>query len=105
MADRKDKRSRKEAMDRWKADQRAAARARLPLPNEQIQALFDMLDVELPAKGCDHTLRLTRAWLAAKELPIEAVVTWLQENGGFCDCEALANAEQAWQDAIYDANW
>jgi hypothetical protein len=47
MADRKDKRSRKEAMDRWKADQRAAARAKLPLPNEQIQALFDMLDVEL----------------------------------------------------------
>lgn len=105
MADRKDKRSRKEAKDRWKADQRAAARAKLPLPNEQLQALFEMLDVELPRQGCDHTLRLTRAWLAASELPVEPVVAWLEENGGFCDCQAMANAEQAWRDAIHDVNW
>jgi hypothetical protein len=44
MADRKDKRSRKEALDRWKSEQRAAARAKLPLPDDQMQALFDMLD-------------------------------------------------------------
>ena len=105
MADRKDKRSRKEALDRWKADQRATAREKLPLPNEQMQALFDMLDVEFPRQGCDHTLRLTRAWLTSNGLPIEAVVMWLQENGGYCDCEALANAEQAWRDAIHDVNW
>jgi len=105
MADRKDKRSRKEALDRWKADQRAAARAKLPLPNKQMQAFFDMLDVEFPRKGCDHTLRLTRAWLAENGLPVEAVITWLQENGGYCDCGALANAEEAWRDAIHDVNW
>jgi hypothetical protein len=105
MADRKDKRSRKEMLDRWKADQRAANRAKLPLPNEQLHALFDMLDVEFPRQGCDHTLRLTRAWLASKGLPVEAVVTWLQANGGYCDCEALANAEQAWRDVIHDVNW
>lgn len=105
MADHKDKRSRKEALDKWKSDQRAAARAKLPLSNDQMQALFDMLDVELPRQGCDHTLRLTRAWLVTKELPHESVVAWLHENGGFCDCEALANAEQAWQEAIHDVNW
>ena len=38
MADRKDKRSRNEALDRWKANQRATARAKLPLPNEQMRA-------------------------------------------------------------------
>lgn len=105
MVERKDKRSRKEALDRWKAEQRAAARAKLPLPADQMRALFDMLDVEFPRQGCDHTLRLTRSWLETNGLPVEAVVDWLRENGGNCDCEALANAEQAWQDAIHDVNW
>ncbi len=104
MVDRKNKRSRKEALDRWKADQRAAARARLPLQDGQMQAMFDMLDVEFPKRGCDRTLRLTREWLISNSLPVERVVAWLHENGGYCDCEALANAEQAWQEAICDVN-
>jgi hypothetical protein len=103
MADRKDKRSRKELTDRWKADQRAAARAKLPLPDDQMKAMFDMLDVEFPRQGCDHTLRITRAWLQSKGLPVEAVVAWLHDNGGGCDCEALANAEEAWLEANHDA--
>lgn len=105
MVDRKDKRCRKEAFDRWKADQRAAARAKLPLPHEQMQAMFDMLDVEFPKRGCDHTLRLTSEWLISNNLPVERVVAWLRENGGYCDCEALANSEQAWHEATSDVDW
>ena len=105
VADRKEKRSRKEALDRWKAEQRAAARAKLPLPDDQMKGLFDMLDVELPRHGCDHTLRLTVVWLKSNDLPVEPVINWLQNNGGYCDCEVLANAEEAWQNAIQDVNW
>jgi hypothetical protein len=105
MTDGNDKRSRKEALDRWKADQRAAARAKLPLPDDQMKAMFDMLDLEFPRQGGDHTLRLTRAWLQSKGLPVDAVVAWLHDNGGFCDCEVLANAEQKWRDAIHDVRW
>jgi len=104
MANRDDKRRRKEALDRWKADQRAVARAVLPLPDDQMKAMFDMLEVEFPRQGCDRTLRLSRAWLQSKGLPTEAVVAWLHDNGVYCDCEALANAEQAWQDAVRDAS-
>jgi hypothetical protein len=103
--DRQNNRRRKEALSQWKADQRAAARAKLPLPDDQMKSLFDMLDVEFPRQGCDHTLRLTRAWLAANGLPVEPVVAWLEANGGYCDCTALANSEQAWRDAIHDVNW
>jgi hypothetical protein len=70
-----------------------------------MQAMFDMLDAEIPRQGCDHTLSLTRAWLASKGLPAEPVVAWLHDNGGFCDCEALANAEGAWRSAMHDVNW
>jgi hypothetical protein len=102
MSDRPDKRSRKEMLARWKSDQRAAARVKLPLPDEQLRALFDMLDVEFPRQGCDHTLRLSRAWLVDRGLPVQPVVEWLQECGGYCDCMALANAEQVWLEAIRD---
>jgi hypothetical protein len=104
MADNKDKRKRKEALARWKGDQRGAARAKLPLPDDQMQALFDMLDVEFPLQGCDHTHRITRAWLFAIGFEVEPVIAWLRENGGNCDCEALANAEQVWRDAIHDVD-
>jgi hypothetical protein len=100
MKDREHKQGRKEVLDRWKAGQRSAARSKLPLPDGQMQAMFDMLDKELLRQACDRTLRLTRTWLESNARPLESVVAWLHDNGGFCDCEALANAEQAWQDAI-----
>jgi hypothetical protein len=105
MTNRRDKRSRKEALDRWKAQQRAAARAKLPLPDPQMRSLFDMLDAELPRRGCDHTLRLVREWCAQHGVTAEPVEAWLHDNGGNCDCEALANSEQAWRDATHDFDW
>ncbi len=105
MANNEEKRNRKEALHRWKSEQRAAARAKLPLPDAHMRAMFDMLDRDFPRQGCDHTLRLTRAWLIQHELPVETVVVWLNDHGGYCDCEALANAEQAWRDAIHDVDW
>jgi hypothetical protein len=105
MGDRPNKRRRKEALDHWKAQQRASARVALPLSNEQMQALFDMLDVELPRHGCNHSLRLVRQWCDEQELSTESVEAWLHENGGNCDCEALANSEQYWRDSIHDVNW
>ena len=102
MPDPSEKRRRKEALARWKADERAAARRKLPLPNDQMRALFDMLADGLPRQGCDRTLRLVRAWLEEQGLPTNPVEEWLVANGGCCDCEALANSEQVWRDAIQD---
>jgi hypothetical protein len=38
-------------------------------------------------------------------VPVERVVLWLNDNGFYCDCEALANAEEAWRHAIGDVDW
>lgn len=102
MSERPDKRQRKEKLDAWWAQQRAAAGAKFPLPNEQMRALFDFLSAEFPTRGYDHTLRLTRRWLEAEGLECEPVIAWLHDNGGYCDCEALANSEEAWRDAMRD---
>lgn len=100
MSDRPDKIDRKAALDHWKAKQRAAARARLPLPADQMQELFDRLDDELSLQGCDDTLRLVREWCDQQGIPFGPVEVWLLDNGGGCDCEALANGEQAFQEAV-----
>ena len=102
MAERPGKQNRKAALAAWKAQQRAAARDRFPLPAAQLSALFDTLDAELPRRGCDHTLRLVREWCARAGAEARPVEAWLHDNGGHCDCEALANAEQAFQEACRD---
>ena len=105
MPDKSDKKSRKDKLQVWRAQQRAAARAKLPLPDDQMKAMFDMLDQALPGSGCDHTLKLVRAWAEQQSLPFDAIAAWCHENGGYCDCEVLANCEQIWEDANRDVDW
>jgi hypothetical protein len=89
-------RERRKALAReLKQRERQAAEARMPLSRDELAALFDHLDEALTA-GCDHSLRFTRQFLAVRSLSEEAIVPWLGEHGGFCDCEVLANVEDAW---------
>jgi hypothetical protein len=94
-----DKAEKKARLRDWRGKERAVARARLPLDDRDMEALFHMLDQRLPEAGCNHTRRLTDAWLAERGHPTEHVHRWLDDNGGFCDCEILANSEEAWRDA------
>ncbi len=94
-----DKADRKTRSKAWRERECAAARERLPLDDAEMEALFDTLDERLRETGCDHTRRLTDAWLAQRGLSLDSVHRWLDENGGHCDCEALANSEEAWRAA------
>lgn len=89
----------KQLKTQWRDQQRKHALAALPLPVQDLKAMFDMLDAELPSKGCDHTRRLTQAWLASRGHDVERVFEWLDTQGGFCDCEILANVEDRVDDA------
>jgi hypothetical protein len=76
----------------WLADQKAAARMEFPLPDTQLQELFRDVDAAVTSAGCDHSLRFTEQWLSDQDVDAQAVVEWLQDNGGHCDCEVVANA-------------
>jgi hypothetical protein len=94
-------RSRKKELKRqFKDDERADAEGRLPLPKADLAALFERLDARLSDHDCDHTLRHTEAFLAERALNAAAVLPWLRESGGYCDCEVLANVEDEWADAL-----
>jgi hypothetical protein len=98
-----DKNSRKQIRQQWRDRQRASARAAFPLPPAELKALFDFLDLELPRSGCDHSRRLTETWIRKQGHDVRSVLAWFDDNGGFCDCEVLANCEQSFDEAMRGA--
>ena len=81
----------------WKYQQRETARAAFPLPNHDLAELFDSVEAGLEASGCNHSLRITREWLKEHGHDTDKVVAWLEESGGYCDCEVAANSRDHWE--------
>src|SRR4030095_13257131 len=102
MPDRPDKQSRKDKLHALRSQQRAPARAALPMDDAKMKAMFDMLDAALTQRGCDHTLQLVQEWAMQQGVDFAAPSAWCRANGGHCDCEVLANCEERWQDATHD---
>ena len=67
--------------------------ARMPLEPDQLLALIDAIDAQVEAVGCQHDLRLTRAWLEERGLPTALVEFALIAQGGGCDCEVVLNVD------------
>jgi hypothetical protein len=58
--------------------------------------LFERRDESGPINRCDHSLGLTRKYLARLELWDDGLVEWFGEYGGFCDCEVAFNVFDYW---------
>ena len=77
----------RKALAEYKRRQKEAFLASLPMSAELFRELFDYLDEKLSEEGCQDDLRLTTAFLESQDCDTEAVLEWLEENGGGCDCE------------------
>ncbi|RZJ60237.1 MAG: DUF2695 domain-containing protein [Hymenobacter sp.] len=89
-----EKQRRKELTQLTKAATAASFMASLPASISQFKALFDYLDDKLSEQSCDDTLRYTRQFAIAAQVPYETLQEWLTTEGGHCDCEVLANVEE-----------
>jgi hypothetical protein len=87
----------RELKRQWVSAQKGAARAKFPLLDDTLEHLFDAVETRIENVPCDHSLRAATEWLRMNSLAIEPVVAWLQDNGGFCDCEVVANARDHWE--------
>lgn len=66
----------------------------LPMNKSLFYELFDYLDNALD-EDCNDTLRLTESFLHSQNVKnVDEVLFWLNEKGGYCDCEVLANVEE-----------
>ena len=58
-----------------------------------MKELFDFVDEALGESNCDHTFRHTLSFLKGRDIMPDPVLQWLQNAGGYCDCEVIMNAE------------
>jgi len=72
----------------------------MPISFTHLAALFDHLDEVFGNEGCDHTPKFTKAFLKSRNLDVEKILPWLEEHGGYCDCEVIANVEEKWESEI-----
>jgi hypothetical protein len=76
-----------------KQKQRERLEASIPMSRSDLKDLFDWLDRD-GAPPCDHTLRETTEFLKGRNLDPARIIPWLNEYGGYCDCEVIYNVEQ-----------
>ncbi len=98
MPSREEKERRRQILNSMVEQDKVDFEKSLPVGRELFIKLFDFLDKELGENACDRTLVLTERFLKQNGVQnIEAVKEWLGERGGYCDCEVLANVEDAFQ--------
>ena len=97
-----EKARRKALRDASRAEERDAIRSSLPLLPAEMKALFDYLDERLGDDECDDTLRFTSEFLGSSKHDAGPVLKWLENAGGYCDCEVLNNAEEKFRFAFPD---
>jgi hypothetical protein len=91
----KDERRRRRAiLHELKDKERSQFISSVPMPAAAVRELFDYL--ERGDDPCDNTLNQTLGFLKERGFQAERIVPWLEEHGGFCDCEVLANVEDVW---------
>lgn len=96
--DKNEKKRRKQILDELRQKQQEEFGLNLPMAREAFEKLFDDLDEHLEKVGCDDTNRLTIEFLRDNKMQNpENVLKWLAENGGYCDCEILANVEEKFE--------
>lgn len=100
MPDKSEKARRKEMLQAQREEARRKVRESLPASPVTLKALFTHIDSKLESGECDDTLRHAREFIRNKGLSEEALISWLESNGGYCDCEVLANVEQVLEDAV-----
>jgi Protein of unknown function (DUF2695) len=98
MPDKTEKERRKQIMDDLKKKADQEFESSLPMSRDDFKKLFDHLDTYLNDKGCDHTNSLTKTFLLqSNNKKVDEVLEWLTDQGGYCDCEILANVEEQFE--------
>ena len=72
----------------------------LPAKKEEIEHLFDYLETRLAKEECNDSLRYATQFMMEKRLNFPKVMSWLNENGGYCDCKVLEQIAPEWRKAF-----
>ena len=100
MTAKEEKRRRAKLVEAMVAEDTKKEIERMPISFNDLALLFDHLDEVFGNEGCDHTQKITIEFLKGRKLDTGKILPWLDEQGGSCDCEVLANVEESWESEI-----
>jgi hypothetical protein len=100
MTGKDEKARRKEILYSQREEKRRLVREGLPVSAPMMKALFDYIDEHLSSAECAHSLPHASEFIHTNRLPKEAIIAWLVKAGGYCDCEAIINAQELLEDAV-----
>jgi hypothetical protein len=69
----------------------------LPERQDTITDLLDYIEDELFDSECDHHLRHAMRFMMENRLDFPKLTSWLNENGGYCDCEVMKQIAPKWR--------
>jgi hypothetical protein len=74
----------------------------LPAGPETISGLLDFVEDELYDSECNHSLQHSMRYMMDNGLNFAKITSWLNENGGYCDCKVLAEIAPIWRAKFED---
>jgi hypothetical protein len=92
--DKQDKKALKKA---FKEAELKAFRETLPMKEDDFLPLFDFLDSELSENECKNDFTLLESYCKQNKLDFHSLAQWFRGQGGYCDCEIIANVEEQFQ--------
>lgn len=98
MASREEKKRRQQLVSALMQQKHLNDTVKMAISKDDLKALFEFLDTHL--EECDHTLALTVEFLSDHNLDVNSIIPWLNEYGGYCDCEVLLNVIEAWGEDV-----
>ena len=72
----------------------------LPASQDDIEGLFNFLEKRLAKEECNHSLRFSMQYMMERRLNFPKITSWLNENGGYCDCKVLEQITPEWRKAF-----
>jgi hypothetical protein len=69
----------------------------LPAGPETISELLDYVEDELYDSECNHSLQYSMRFMMENHLNFPKITSWLNDNGGYCDCKVMAEIAPKWR--------
>jgi hypothetical protein len=69
----------------------------LPAAQHTISELIDFVEDELYETECGHTLRFAMLYMMENQLDFPKITSWLNANGGYCDCKIMEQIAPIWR--------
>lgn len=96
----KEEKARSKAMVKEIADKEFDEEVRkMPISKSNLKELFDYLGRPNPPP-CGHTFKETIEFLEKHNLNKDVIIPWLNEYGGYCDCEVIFNVDDKWGEYV-----